>query len=73
MSAAAKVYPQYAHTGPTPATGYVGYVNIQETATGVRFTVRSEGENPVTAAYEIPIGDAIALLDEALADFANRE
>jgi hypothetical protein len=59
-------HPQFAYTGPTPATGYVGYANIQETEGGVRFTVRSEGENPVTASYELPKAEAIALLGKAL-------
>lgn len=68
-----KEYAQYAYTGPTPAKGFVGYLNIQETDTGIRFTVRSEGEAPVTAAYEVPIGDAIYLLDAALSDYAERE
>lgn len=68
-----KKYPEHAYTGPTPQRGFVGFVNIRETATGVCFTVRSEGENPVTASHEIPIGDAIALLDDALSDYANRE
>lgn len=57
--------PQFAFTGPTPAIGYVGYVNIQETDTGVRFTVRSEGENPVTGVYEVPKSEAVALLYNA--------
>lgn len=68
-----KEYPQHAYTGPTPTSGFVGFVNIQETDTGVRFTVRSEGDAPVTAAYEVPIGDAIYLLDAALTDYAERE
>lgn len=65
-------YPEFAFTGPTPTTGLVGFVNIQETDTGVRFTVRNEGDGTV-AAYEIPFGDAIELLDNALNNFANRE
>lgn len=66
-------FAQHAYTGPTPKSGYVGYINIQETDTGVRFTVRSEGENPTTASYEIDIGSAIELLDKALSDYAERE
>lgn len=66
-------FPQFAYTGPHPAKGYVGYLNIQETDKGVKFTVRSEGENPVTATFEIPIGEAIQVLDQALSDFCNRE
>jgi hypothetical protein len=67
-----KEYPQYAYTGNEPGPGLVGFVNIQETDAGVRFTVRSAGEG-VHAAYEIPIGDAIELLDNALTNFAERE
>lgn len=67
-----KEHPQYAYTGPTPATGLVGFVNIQETDTGVRFTVRNEGDGAM-AAYEVPFGDAIELLDKALTDYAERE
>lgn len=60
-------HPQAAYTGPTPATGYVGYVNVQKTDDGgVRFTVRSEGEAPVTAAYVIDQDNAIKLLSLAL-------
>ncbi|TIW28683.1 MAG: hypothetical protein E5V63_04170 [Mesorhizobium sp.] len=59
-------YPQFAYTGLTPATGYVGYVNIQETEHGVRFIVRSEGENPTTAVYEIPKWEGVRILGEAL-------
>lgn len=60
--------PQFAYTGPTPPSGYVGYVNITETADGerVRFLVRSQGEAPVTAAYEVPKSEAVALLGKAL-------
>ena len=44
----------FAYTGPTPPTGYVGYINVQETAAGIKFTVRSEGENPSTSCYNLP-------------------
>lgn len=59
---------QFAFTGALPEKGYVGYVNITETEDGerVRFTVRSEGEAPVSAAYEIPKAEAVALLGKAL-------
>lgn len=65
-------YPQFAHTGPHPEKGYVGFVNIQETDKGVKFTVRSEGENPVLAEFEIDIGEAIDLLAKALTNFCER-
>ncbi len=59
---------QFAYTGSTPDKGYVGYVNITEADDGerVRFLVRSEGEAPVTASYEVPKAEAIALLSKAL-------
>lgn len=69
----ANKYPEFAYTGPTPQKGYVGFVNIQETDTGVRFTVRSEGPTPVLAQFEMDIGSAIQLLDQALTNFADRE
>lgn len=59
-------YPQFAFTGLTPEKGYVGYVNIRETEHGIRFIVRSEGENPPTAIYEIPKEEGVRLLAEAL-------
>lgn len=68
--------PQFAFTGPTPAAGYVGYVNIQEVDDGVRFLVRSESgsdaarfvipPDPPTASYVIPKDEAIKLLSAAL-------
>lgn len=67
------VYPQFAYTGPHPEKGYVGFVNIQETDKGVKFTVRSEGENPTLAEFEIPIGEAIEMLDKARTNFVERE
>lgn len=68
-----KIYPQFAYTGPHPASGYVGFVNIQEGDVGVKFTVRSEGDNPVIATFEIPLGEAIQLLDQALTALCDRE
>lgn len=59
-------HPQFAFTGPSPAVGYVGFINIMKTDTGVRFSVRSEAENSVQATYEIPLADAITLLEGAL-------
>ncbi len=66
-------YPQFAYTGPHPEKGYVGFVNIQETDKGVRFSVRSEGENPTLSAFELDIGSAIELLDKALTALCDRE
>lgn len=66
--------PQFAYTGATPAKGYVGYVNIQETEDGdVRFTVRSEGVEPVTASYVIPGEAALKLLNAAIYGIATGE
>ena len=70
--AAGVEYPQYAYTGTEPGPGLVGFVNIQETSEGVLFTVRGSGDG-VQAAYEVPFGDAIYLLDAALTDYAERE
>lgn len=58
--------PQFAYTGPSPAQGYVGFVNIQETDDGVRFTVRSEGDNPPYAQYVVDRASAVKLLRDAL-------
>lgn len=58
--------PQFAYTGASPERGYVGYMNIQEVDEGVKFTVRSEGEEPVSAAYVIPKDQAVAILSKAL-------
>lgn len=59
-------HPQFAYTGASPAKGYVGFINLQEVDGGVRFSVRSEGENPVSATHVIPKDEAIALLSKAL-------
>ncbi|RWK39281.1 hypothetical protein [Mesorhizobium sp.] len=62
-----KDYPQFAFTGLPSAHGfYVGYVNIRETEHGIVFTVRSEGDDPPTASYEVPKSDGVRLLGEAL-------
>lgn len=65
--------PQFAYTGASPEKGYVGYVNIQEVEDGVRFTVRSEGAEPVTASYVIPAGEAMKLFNGALYALASGE
>lgn len=58
---------QFAYTGSTPPKGYVGYVNVQKGPDGgVCFTVRSEGEAPVTASYVIPTEEAVKLFSAAL-------
>ncbi len=44
-------YPEFAYTGKMPEKGYVGFVNIQKTDTGVQFMVRSQGENPTLATF----------------------
>lgn len=33
----------YAHTGPTPKDGYVGYISVNQRESGVEVSVRSEG------------------------------
>lgn len=65
--------PQFAYTGPQPEKGYVGFVNIQETDDGVKFTVRSEGESPVLAAFTVDLGAAIQMLQDALDGIGNDE
>lgn len=35
----------YAHTGPTPKEGYVGYISVNQRESGIEVSVRSEG-NP---------------------------
>ena len=60
-----KERPQFAYTGPSPDEGLVGFVNILETDTGVRFTVRSEGVDSVMATYEVPNDAARSLLASA--------
>ncbi len=56
-----------AYTGPTPPTGYVGYVNISLSDAGVVFTVRPESELGCgTAATTVPVKDAILMLETVL-------
>ncbi|ESX17873.1 hypothetical protein X766_15855 [Mesorhizobium sp. LSJC255A00] len=57
---------QFAYTGLSPEKGYVGFVNITETDNGIRFLVRSEGENLPAASYEIPRDEAVKLLTGVL-------
>lgn len=57
--------PEFAFTGPMPAQGYVGFVNIHECDGGVKFTVRTEGD-AVVASFVIPKAEAVALLGKAL-------
>lgn len=63
---------QAAYTGPSPPTGYVGFINIMKTDDGVRFSVRSEGEVPNSAQYEIPQDHAVKLLEGALLNLTGR-
>lgn len=57
-----------AYTGPTPPTGYVGYVNLSRVESGVRITVRPESaDGSGTAELVIPECAAVALLAEASA------
>lgn len=66
--------PQFAYTGASPAKGYVGYVNIQEKPDGsVRFTVRSEGEDAVSATHHIPKDEALKMLSAAVASIGAGE
>ena len=56
-----------AYTGPTPATGYVGYVNLSLIHGQVRITVRPEttdGSGP--AEVTIPANAAIVLCRDVL-------
>lgn len=61
-----------AYTGPSPATGYVGYVNFTLTVEGVRITVRPESERgDQTVALTIPFEAARALFSDALDELAK--
>lgn len=56
-----------AYTGPTPPTGYVGYVNLSLGEDGVCITVRPESaDGSGTACHTIPVTEAVAMLEEAL-------
>lgn len=56
-----------AYTGPTPATGYVGYVNFSLTDHGVRITVRPESrDGSGTAILTIPVDAARKLFASTL-------
>lgn len=57
---------EFAYTGPSPEKGNVGYVNLTIVNGGVRFTVRSEGENPPTADHVVPLKEAADLLCDIL-------
>jgi hypothetical protein len=61
-------HPQFAYTGASPEKGYVGFINIRKTDDGqsVIFSVRSEGEQPTSAQYAIPLDQAVTLLGGAL-------
>lgn len=56
-----------AYTGPTPATGYVGYINFSLCEGGVRVTVRPESADGAgTASHVMPAAEAEAMLVAAL-------
>ena len=57
---------QFAYTGATPAAGYVGFVNLKLVDGGLQFSVRSEGENPPSAAYVVPLAEAATMLCDVL-------
>ncbi len=62
-------HPQFAYTGPHPdGGGFVGFINIRKDDDGdkVIFSVRSEGPEPTSAQYAIPLDQAITLLQGAL-------
>ena len=57
-----------AYTGPTPVTGYVGYVNLSLCDDGVQITVRSESvDGKGAACHTIPVENARAMLFAAIA------
>jgi len=57
-----------AYTGPTPASGYVGYVNISLRDDQVVVTVRPESpDGSGTVSTSIPVKAARTFLTEALA------
>jgi hypothetical protein len=60
--------PQYAYTGPTPATGQVGFVNVQMSEDGksYRFTVRKEGDYSAPVHCDVPLAQAQNILRDAL-------
>jgi len=62
-----------AYTGPTPPTGYVGYVNLTLRDGAVVFTVRSQNaDGSGTASYGVPIEGARAMLQHALRQLADQ-
>ena len=60
---------QFAYTGPTPAQGYVGFVNFREIDTDqICFSVRSEPSGTL-AEYTIPRAEALKLFYAAFNGF----
>ena len=58
---------QVAYTGPSPATGYVGYVNLALIDGELVFTVRPESTDcSGTATHQVPVVEARQLLMSAL-------
>ena len=43
----------YAYTGPTPTTGYVGYISINAKEHGIEVSVRSEGDLALTGVINL--------------------
>ena len=63
-----------AYTGPTPETGYVGYVNLSLRDGAVVFTVRSEGLHAdQMGCYAVPLDEARKLLYGALLAIEHRK
>lgn len=63
-----------AYTGPSPETGYVGYINFSLRGGEVVVTVRPESaDGSGTANISIPIEDAKAFLTEARAALEGAE
>lgn len=57
-----------AYTGPSPAIGYVGYINISRVETGIRITVRPESaDGSGTVSLILPDDEAVKLFDIARA------
>jgi hypothetical protein len=56
-----------AYTGPTPSTGYVGYVNISLAEDDVVVTVRPESKDGGGAAVtSIPVVEALPMLEHVV-------
>ena len=61
-----------AYTGPSPATGYVGYINIRRVEAGICITVRPESaDGSGTVSLIIPEHEAVTLFDIARSALEN--